>query len=474
MHSLKWRVAAWYAALLVVVLLLVSTVVGMRLQSILYAQARARVSATMAEIASSVQASEEPFSLGFGGSDAYALLTDGNNLTSWSSPTTFIQIDSSNGYPLAKSSNLGGTTIPKAVGLGARTTVARRQITLPIGTLLVEDRYFSLGSHHVVVHVAERIDALERSIAQTRESIAIAVLAAMLAIVALSWWLAGRAFDPLEKLAQAMREIGSERLDRRLHWEKRDDEIGRLAESFDDLLARLQEAFARERQFISDASHELRTPLTSINANAQMLLRWGDRDPEVLHESLETIVAESAQLSQMVGGMLLLAKADRGDEIPMEPVALGALAAEALQGERGEAMRKGLDLTLDAESGVIVMGEAHLLRQAIANLIENAMKFTPQGSVEVRVRALGEQAIVEVLDDGPGIPEPQRAHVFERFYRGDSAHARSTPGTGLGLAIVRSIARVHGGEVRAESAPGGGALLRITLPRLVEEFTDPS
>ena len=474
MHSLKWRVAAWYAALLVVVLLLVSTVVGMRLQSILYAQARSRVSATMAEIASSVQASEEPFSLGFGGSDAYALLTDGNNLTSWSSPTTFIQIDSSNGYPLAKSSNLGGTTIPKAVGLGARAPVARRQITLPIGTLLVEDRYFSLGSHDVVVHVAERIDALERSIAQTRESIALAVLAAMLAIIALSWWLAGRAFDPLEKLAQAMREIGSERLDRRLHWEKRDDEIGRLAESFDDLLARLQEAFARERQFISDASHELRTPLTSINANAQMLLRWGDRDPEVLRESLETIVAESAQLSQMVGGMLLLAKADRGDEIPMEPVALGALAAETVQGERGEATRKGLDLTLDAESGVIVMGEAHLLRQAIANLIENAIKFTPQGSVEVRVRTLREQAIVEVVDGGPGIPEPQRAHVFERFYRGDSAHARSIPGTGLGLAIVRSIARVHGGEVRAEGAPGGWALLRITLPLLAEEFTQPS
>ena len=474
MHSLKWRVAAWYAGLLIVVLLLVSAVVGMRLQSILYAQARSRVTATMAEIASSVQASEEPFSLGFGGSDAYALLTDSNNLTTWSSPTTFIQIDSSNGYPLAKSSNLGGTTIPKALGLDARTPIARRQIALPIGTLLVEDRYFVLGSRRVVVHVAERIDALERSIAQTRESIALAVIAAMLAIVALSWWLAGRAFDPLEKLAQAMREIGSERLDRRLNWGKRDDEIGRLAESFDDLLARLQEAFARERQFISDASHELRTPLTSINANAQMLLRWGDRDPVILRESLETIVAESAQLSQMVGGMLLLAKADRGDEIPMEPLALGALAAEAVNGERASAASKGLDLRLDAENGVFVMGEGHLLRQAIANLIENAVKFTAQGSVEVRVRALGERAIVEVVDSGTGIPDRQRAQIFERFYRGDSAHARAIPGTGLGLAIVRSIARVHRGEVRAEGAPGGGALLRISLPRLAEEFTDPS
>ncbi len=474
MHSLKWRVAAWYAGLLIAVLLIVSTVVGVRLQSILYAQARSRVAETMAQIASSVRASEEPFSLGFGGSDAYALLTDANNLTTWSSPTTFVQIDSSQGYPLAKSSNLGGTTIPKAVALSVGKPIARRQITLPIGTMLVEDRAFTLGSHRVVVHVAERIDALERSIAQTRESIAFAVIAAMIAILALSWWLAGRAFDPLERLAAAMREIGSERLDRRLHWGKRDDEIGRLAESFDDLLARLQEAFARERQFISDASHELRTPLTSINANAQMLLRWGDRDPAILRESLETIVAESAELSQMVGGMLLLAKADRGDAIPMEPLALRTLAAEAVEAERAAAAEKGLALRLDAEPGVLVLGEAHLLRQAIANLIENAIKFTAEGSVEVRVRAADERAVVEVIDSGAGIPEAQRAQVFERFYRGDSAHARSVPGTGLGLAIVRSIARVHHGEASAEAAPGGGALLRLTLPRLAEEFTEPS
>ena len=474
MHSLKWRVAAWYAGLLIAVLLIVSAVVGMRLQSILYAQARSRVSETMAQIASSVQASEEPFSLGFGGSDAYALLTDANNLTTWSSPTTFVQIDSSHGYPLAKSSNLGGTTIPKAVGLDARTPIASRQIVLPIGTLLVEDRFFSLGSHRVIVHVAERIDALERSIAQTRESIALAVLAAMVAILALSWWLAGRAFDPLERLAAAMREIGSERLDRRLHWAKRDDEIGRLAESFDDLLARLQEAFARERQFISDASHELRTPLTSIHANAQMLLRWGDRDPEILRESLNTIVAESAELSQMVGGMLLLAKADRGDAIPMEPIALGTLAAEATESERAAATGKGLALRLEAEHGVFVLGEAHLLRQAIANLIENAVKFTEKGAIEVRVRAAEERAIVEVIDSGSGIPEEQQSQIFERFYRGDSAHARAVPGTGLGLAIVRSIARVHHGEVSAENLPGGGALLRVTLPRLPEEFTEPS
>ena len=138
-----------------------------------------------------------------------------------------------------------------------------------------------------------------------------------------------------------MREISSERLAlaggsvdgrrRGLALRRRRDEIGRLATSFNDLLARLAEAFARERQFISDASHELKTPLTSINANAQMLLRWGDQDPTIRRESLETIARESADLAGMVNGMLTLAKADRGDEIPKEPLSLAQIASEVVQ-----------------------------------------------------------------------------------------------------------------------------------------------
>ncbi|HUY10866.1 MAG TPA: HAMP domain-containing sensor histidine kinase [Candidatus Dormibacteraeota bacterium] len=471
---MKWRVAASYAAVFVALMIAVSAIVGIRLQAILYAQALSRVNATMSEIASAVHSANDPFSLGLGNSDAYALLIDGNNLSSWSSPTSFVQIDSGSGYPLAKSSNLGGTTIPKATSVNAAHAIAVREVTLPIGTLLVEDRYFALGDHNAIVHVAEPLDALERSLAQAREAIVLAVVAAIVAILALSLWLAVQAFTPLEALATAMREIGSERLDRRLQWRKRDDEIGRLAESFDDLLARLQEAFARERQFISDASHELKTPLTSINANAQMLLRWGDREPAILHESLETIAFESTLLSKMVGGMLLLAKADRGDAIPTEPLSLGALAGEAVTSARPLAAAKALELRLHAEGGIFVDGEANLLRQAISNLIENAIKFTAEGFVEVRVAAEGERAIIEVSDSGPGIPREQRTRIFERFYRVDSAHARDVPGTGLGLAIVRSIARVHGGSVEAGDAAGGGARLRISLPRLPENLTEPS
>ncbi|MBV9233207.1 MAG: HAMP domain-containing histidine kinase, partial [Candidatus Eremiobacteraeota bacterium] len=257
-------------------------------------------------------------------------------------------------------------------------------------------------------------------------------------------------------------------------WRRRSDEVGRLAKSFSNLLWRLGEAFARERQFISDASHELKTPLTSINANAQMLLRWADRDPVVRTESLETIARESADLAAMVNGMLTLAKADRGDDIPKEPISLAQIGAEAVQNSVGRATEKGLQIRFTHQGTPTVYGDAHLLRQMIGNLIDNAIKFSERGEIGVSVGHGARDAWIEVADTGPGIAEQERPHIFERFYRADKARSRDIPGTGLGLAIVRSIARVHGGDATAERAAGGGALFRVVLPLMKLPFTSLS
>jgi signal transduction histidine kinase len=322
------------------------------------------------------------------------------------------------------------------------------------------------GGTAAVIHVAEPIDAVDKTFALAVRAIAITLAAAAAAVVLFSIVLASQATTPINALSKAMREIGSEGLERRLSWQhgRGRDEIGRLAESFDDLLQRLSEAFARERQFISDASHELKTPLTSINANAQMLLRWGDRDPKVLHESLETIAAESAALAAMVNGMLTLAKADRGDEIPKEPVALAQVASEVVRNAEPRAAEKHLALRFHHEAMPTVYGDPSLLRQLVANLVDNAIKFTESGGVDVAVGAENGRAWVEVNDSGPGIPADELPHVFERFYRADKARSRIVAGTGLGLAIVRSIARVHGGRVTAGNGPAGGARFRVTLP----------
>ena len=333
---------------------------------------------------------------------------------------------------------------------------------------LIEDRLLRSGAFSVVVHVAESLDELNRTFAQTSRTIVLILFVSAILVVALSILIAGRALAPIERLSRAMRQIGSERLDERLPGEQRGDEIGELTRSFNDLLARLQEAFARERQFISDASHELKTPLTSINANAQLLLRWGDRDETIRRESLETIQHESGALADMVNGMLTLAKADRGDTIPKEPVSLSIVAQEAVRNAAPRAAEKQLALEFDAPQPVTDRRG----RSQIYCVSSSATWSTTRSNSRAKAQCaceIGEDestAWIEVADTGPGIPDDELAHIFERFYRADKARSRDVPGTGLGLAIVRSIARVHGGEIKAQRAPSGGALFRARFPKI--------
>jgi len=452
--------------LLAGVIIATGVVVTVRFQSILYDQARSRIDRTMQDIARIANPSSNPF-LNIGESAPIEpTLANSDNLERWSSPTTFLQIDNAQHYPIGKSSNMGGMTFPPAVGLNRRSDTAYRTTRLPRGEFLVEDRLFVAGGNReFVVHVGEPLDQLNETFSRTRETIALIVGVAIIAVIILSIVLAARATRPLGELATAMREIGSDRLNRRLKWRARDDEIGKLAQTFDDMLARLEEAFARERQFISDASHELKTPLTSINANAQMLQRWGSADERVRRESLDMIAKETASLANMVNGMLTLARAEAQDSVPKEPVPIESIAAEAVASAQPRASEKGLTLTLHSDENAVVLGDPNLLRQMIGNLIDNAIKFTESGAIEVAIGREDGACLIDVCDTGPGIAMEELPHIFDRFYRFDKSRNRSIPGTGLGLAIVRSIARAHGGTVSAERLPSG-TRVRIRLPLL--------
>ncbi len=465
MTSLRWRIALWYALLLIVVIAALGLAITLRFEQILRDQAQQRAITTMQDIERTTAPSNAFTFTGNG--DPLLELENPDNLERWASPTTYIEVDDPRGYPLATSFNMGSIHTFGPSGTNAKSQTSTREVTVQARPFLVYSALLATGTHAAIVQIAEPLDQLNSAFRQTEFSILVILGAAALAVALLSYLLASQATNPINELARAMHEIGSEGLHRRLRWNGRKDEIGHLAESFDDLLARLEEAFARERQFISDASHELKTPLTSINANAQMLARWGDKDEAVRKESLQTIIDETTSLANMVGGMLTLAKADSGDAIPKEPLSLAAIAKDAAHGAAQRARDKGLALNVEAaEESPIVEGDPALVRQMITNLIDNAIKFTPEGSVTVRVRGNGSKGIVEVQDTGPGIDRDELLHVFNRFYRTDKSRSREVPGTGLGLAIVRSIARIHGGTVEAERPAAGGALFRIELPQI--------
>ena len=418
----------------------------------------------------------EASSFGFGDEAPVTLvLSNRATLDHWAAGHQYIQIDTPQGQVLGKSSNLGGFSFPPFEPHGSDRSVEEiRTGGERSATMLVLDRvlYDPAQRPIAVIHVGERLDIVDQLLGRARNILIGITIGAMIVIVIASYWIARSAIDPIERLTSAVAEIGSERLDRRLRWH-RDDEVGRLADAFDAMLDRLQAAFARERQFISDAWHELRTPLTVINSNAQMLQRWGDRDPEVMRTSLQAIAEESGRLAGMVSGMLTLAKAEAGDAIPKEPLVLERLADDVVAHAHERAAGKGLALASHHPQGAttIVVGDAGLLRQLLNNLVDNALKFTERGSVDITVSRENGRALVEVADTGPGIGDGSADRLFDRFFRGDPSHARAVEGTGLGLAIVRSIARVHGGTVSADARPGGGSVFRVALPAEPESFT---
>jgi signal transduction histidine kinase len=463
-NSLRTRIAIYYGTLIVAMIVVAAIALNFAFRQILLDQAKLRVNATSDQIVKQIVQNDN---LSFAEPEPVLVtLGDRANLDHWAGPSTYVQIDSLGGKTINKSGNMGSLILPPQTVFAPGTDRTYRILAAPGGTqLLVLDRELKNGTVPVAIaHVAERLDNVRALVARARTIIIIVTLVGGLTALGIAYLVASTALGPIVRLTEAMAEIGSDRLDRRIA-STRTDEVGRLAQAFNAMLARLQEAFARERQFISDASHELRTPLTVINANAQMLQRWGDRDEAIRRESLAAIAAESAQLAAMVSGMLLLAKAESGDDIPRSALDLGPLARDVVAHARERAAAKGLQLDeRGIEDDAVVVGDAGLLRQLIGNLVDNAIKFTDAGDVEVGVRRRGEDVEVSVADTGVGIDPDQAERLFDRFFRSDVSHTRAIEGTGLGLAIVRSIARIHGGRASAEGRPGGGSRFSVTLP----------
>jgi two-component system sensor histidine kinase MprB len=276
--------------------------------------------------------------------------------------------------------------------------------------------------------------------------------AGILAAAALGLVVSSAAIAPVTRLTRATERVTetgdlSERIDAR-----GEDELSRLAGSFNAMLGALEESTNAQRQLVADASHELRTPLTSLRTNFEVLMSDRELDPDERRRLLDDVVEQIGEMTALIAELIELA---RGDQLPSRPeeVRLDLLAAEAV--ERARRGRPGVTFKAELRESV-VNGVPASLERAIGNVLDNAAKWSPPGGV---VDVSVEDGTVVVRDHGPGIDEEDLPHVFDRFYRSPSA--RTMPGSGLGLAIVRQVAEAHGGGVVAERAEGGGT--RITL-----------
>ncbi len=278
-------------------------------------------------------------------------------------------------------------------------------------------------------------------------------------------FLAGRALSPIDNITRAARRISAEELDQRLNLELPDDEVGRLARTFDEMITRLDDAFRRQRRFTADASHELRTPLTIIKGQIEVALQ-NEREPDAYRQVLQTVNEEVDRLIRLAGSLLTLTRADAG-QIPLifEDVDIAQVVAGVSDQVRYTANEKGVELRYDTGPTVTIKADEDLLLQLMLNLLDNAVKYTPPGGrVNVGWRMNGTGVELQVQDDGVGVSDEHIPYLFDRFYRVDKARSRAEGGVGLGLAISHWIAEAHGGSISVKSAPREGSTFTVFLP----------
>jgi heavy metal sensor kinase len=319
-------------------------------------------------------------------------------------------------------------------------------------------------AEYVIVVAESRRDLVDRMSALRR--IFLLSLPAMLLMAGLAGYLLARkSLAPIAGMTAQAERISAENLHERLLVKNKNDELGRLARVFNELLTRLENTFDGMRRFTADASHELRTPLAIIRGEADVALSQ-EREPGEYRETLAIIQDEARRLSGIVEDMLALARADAGRRrLKQEKFYFNDLIEECVRSARALALNKNISLNFEPSGDITFNGDEDLLRRMILNLLDNAIKYTPNGGlVSIRLWRESNQVKLRVTDNGIGIPAEAAARVFERFYRVDKARSRAEGGSGLGLPIVKWIAEAHHGSINLESEPERGSSFTVTLP----------
>jgi heavy metal sensor kinase len=280
--------------------------------------------------------------------------------------------------------------------------------------------------------------------------------------------LAAHALAPIDQMTLTAQRISAEDLSARIDLPGTDDEVGRLAATFDHMLRRLGKAFRRERQFTADAAHELRTPLAAMQAIISVI-REERRSPEDYEQALDDLAEETDRLRILAEGLLNLARSDAQKTTAFEDIDISTLLSDLCDSLRPLAEKKGLTFTRNISDNIIITGDGDSLIRLFVNLLDNAIKYTSCGGITVSVHRSRDSVVeLTITDTGHGIPVEDLPHIFERFYRVEKS--RASRGSGLGLAIAAQIARSHGGEITVKSTVGKGTTVTVQLPIRTIDF----
>ena len=355
--------------------------------------------------------------------------------------------------------------IPKQVTVGEPMTVKGRGHGAPSYRLVAS----SLGPGETAV-VAVPLTAVDRTLDQLVLVEGLVIAGVLLVLAAVAWFVVRIGLLPLDRIGHTAGRIAGGDLSHRVENADERTEVGRVGVALNRMLDRLEQAFSerrasedRLRQFIGDASHELRTPLASIRGYAELFRMGAARKPEDVEKAMRRIEDEAARMGVLVEDLLTLARLDQVVDAPHAEVDLTHLARDTVGDAHATAPDRAIEVRADGPA--LVLGDAHQLRQVLANLVRNALVHTPAGSpIDVTVGRDDGEVRLEVRDHGPGLPTDDPDALFERFWRAEGGRERGKSGAGLGLAIVAAIVGAHGGRVTAANADGGGAAFVVVLP----------
>ena len=474
--TIRLRLTLWYTALLGATLIFFSVVVYSALSTNLQAQLEQEsknqaefVAETIsAQIARDVAALRRP------------RLPDLNYFTA-SMGVRVITLNEGEA-PVAESGNLARVEVALDPGVLPALRNGRNHTATTEDDLLVFSVPVLLANVPVLgVQVIRPIGPALNALSQVSRYLILGTGLSLIVAAVVGAFLARRELAPLAKVTQTASSINRAKdLDLRIDIQDDDSEIGELAETFNEMMDRLQQLFKGQERLVADVSHDLRTPLTTIQGNMELLQRMataqqplGPQTLDVFAEIVAEVESETERMSEMINDLLLLAQADSGMlKLQMEPVEMDTLLLEVYRQTRRMAEHKkgpgALDIRLGTEDQALVLGDVERLRQLLLNLTDNALKYTPAGgAITLSLENSGGWVQVAVQDTGIGISPEQQEQIFERFYRTDKARGRGPGGSGLGLSIVQWIAQGHGGRVTVESALGQGSTFTLHLPEHV-------